>query len=451
MKASKSQVVAFESLESRELLHALHTSAHRPVAPAPVIPSAPLTMTQTNGILTINGTTGNDQITVLQSGNLFTVKNGSWSTTVSGIFSQVVVKGNGGNDTIVVDNSVKESATIYGGSGTDLITGNNAGDTFFGGTGLNTIKGGTGADTFIMLGTKGDTLTGAGGADSYWLDYSKTEVVTDLTKSLVYAGHYHQVTSYVNGSSLADPTTTESDIVNKSYSSDPLFGANGPSENDINQGYLGDCYYLSALSAVAKVDPDIIKQSIVSLGDGTFVAQMHNTRGQTVFVHMNADLPTWNTGGVAYEGLGSGNSLWAALMEKAFTYVRSGANATAPSYSTIDNGGWMSESFNALGLANSDYFPSSSTQLVSQLEKLLNAGEAVTIAISNPANGAPLIGDHAYTVDHINVDSNGNVTIVLRNPWGVDGAGNDGNNDGYVTVTPDQLYASSMGGTAAIV
>jgi hypothetical protein len=256
----------------------------------------------------------------------------------------------------------------------------------------------------------------------------------------------------LSGQAIADPTTTETSIIYKNYANDPLFASGGPSENDIYQGYIGDCYYMSALSAVAKVDPDLIRQSIVSLGDGTYAAEMHNADGQTVFVRMNADLPTWNTGGVAYAGLGTGNSLWAALLEKAFTYVRSGANPLAASYNTIDNGGWMSESFNALGLANSDYFPSSAGQLVNDLEHDLNAGDAVTIAIDNPEDGAPLIGDHAYTVDHVTTNSKGVVTsITLRNPWGVDGAGNDGDNDGYVTMTPVQLYASMMGGTAATV
>jgi hypothetical protein len=468
MKASKSPVVTFEALENREMLHALHTSvhhevvaatrhvyhasAHRTTTPAPVAPSAALSLSQSGGVLTITGTTGNDQITVLQSGNTFTVKNGSWSTTVTGTFSQIVVKGNGGNDTIVINDSVTESVTIYGGSGTDSMTGNNANDTFYGGTGYNTMTGGTGYNTFVTLGTKGDTITGGGGDDSFWLDNSRTEIVTDLTRAEINAGHYHQVSSYINGSSLADPKTTESSIIYKNYANDPLFGSGGPSENDIYQGYIGDCYYMSALSAVAKVDPDLIRQSIVSLGDGTFAAEMHTANGQTVFVHMNADLPTWNTGGIAYAGLGTGNSLWAALLEKAFTYVRSGANPLAASYSTIDNGGWMSESFTALGLANSNYFPSSASQLDSELEQLLNAGDAVTIAIENPEDGAPLIGDHAYTVDHVTTNSKGVVTsITLRNPWGVDGAGNDGDNDGYVTMTPAQLYASMMGGTAATV
>ena len=67
------------------------------------------------------------------------------------------------------------------------------------------------------------------------------------------------------------------------------------------------------------------------------------------------------------------------------------------------------------------------------------------LGINAPAQNAPLIGSHAYEV----VSTNG-TTVVLRNPWGVDGAGHDSNvNDGYVTVTAAQLFASQMGVVSA--
>jgi hypothetical protein len=75
----------------------------------------------------------------------------------------------------------------------------------------------------------------------------------------------------------------------------------------------------------------------------------------------------------------------------------------------------------------------------------------VTYAVGTVPAGAPLVGNHAYTVDHMGKDSKGNVVIVLRNPWGVDGAGSDGANDGYVTVTPQQLFAASLGAASAAV
>ena len=54
----------------------------------------------------------------------------------------------------------------------------------------------------------------------------------------------------------------------------------------------------------------------------------------------------------------------------------------------------------------------------------------------------PLFNFHMYTLTRVNTNSAGVVTsITLRNPWGFDGAGNDGNtSDGLITVTVDQIY-----------
>ena len=77
----------------------------------------------------------------------------------------------------------------------------------------------------------------------------------------------------------------------------------------------------------------------------------------------------------------------------------------------------------------------------------LAGGKAVMANILYPALGAPLVGTHAYMVAGVNFRSGTNipVSVVLRNPWGVDGAGNDGKNDGFVTVTGEQLVASMYG------
>lgn len=54
---------------------------------------------------------------------------------------------------------------------------------------------------------------------------------------------------------------------------------------------------------------------------------------------------------------------------------------------------------------------------------------------------APLVMCHMYSVASVARNAYGIITsIVLRNPWGVDGVGNDSNRyDGLVTVTPAQL------------
>lgn len=106
----------------------------------------------------------------------------------------------------------------------------------------------------------------------------------------------------------------------------------------------------------------------------------------------------------------------------------------------------MTESFSTLGVAGTGFYSfASAGQLMSTIASQLSANKAVTIGINTPALNAPLIGSHAYEV----VSTDG-TNVVLRNPWGVDGAGHDSNvNDGYVTITAAQLFASQMGVVSA--
>jgi hypothetical protein len=60
--------------------------------------------------------------------------------------------------------------------------------------------------------------------------------------------------------------------------------------------------------------------------------------------------------------------------------------------------------------------------------------------------GIPLASNHAYAIIAVNTDADGTpVSLVLRNPWGIDGAGNDGTNDGFVTITREQADAAFVG------
>jgi hypothetical protein len=468
------QVVAFEALESRELMSASHHHHHVPVAPlvapvttrvvvpiatpvtvAPVVVSNPLTITQANGILAITGNAGNDQITVSQSGNVFTIKNGSWSTTVTGTFTKLTVKGNGGNDSIKLDASVTENADLYGGAGNDSITGGSGNDRIFAGGGANVVDGGAGDDTIITVGSASDTVTGGLGTDSYWMDDSSKEIVTDASVTETAAKHVHRIGSFIggvsttlNGGTFAEPAMTDKSMVYKNFSNLPLFSASGPSEDDINQGYIGDCWYLSSLSSVAKVSPDKIRQSVVDFGDGTYGVQFTRS-GQSVFARVDGNLPSWYNQ-AAYANVVNSNgtsALWVAIMEKAMTEFM----GTTASYKNID-GGWMSTAYASLGLSTMSIYGSNAIELAKQLGAALAANKAVTLGIGSVPAGASLIGGHAYTVDHVNKDAQGNIiSITLRNPWGVDGAGNDGKNDGYVTVTPQQAYAGYIGATSATV
>lgn len=497
--AAVSNEFGLENLEARQLMSAAHghnpavsnRQAHMavvadkraakaakaakitvPPAPAPApapVSNAALGVSQVafNGglDLLINGTQGNDQITVTQNGTVFTIKNGTWSTTVTGSFKEVSVYSNGGNDSISLDASVTVNADLHGGAGNDTFTGGNGNDRIYGGTMSNVINGGAGDDILVTLNSTADSITGGLGNDSFWTDNNAAEKVLDLTAAESAAGNVHKVGSFLSvktntgtvainkviGSTsgvlttLTEPMTTESDITYKSFAGQPLFSDAGPAADDVRQGYVGDCYFLSTLSSVAKTDANLIKQSVVDLGDGTYAVQFHQN-GQSVFVRVDANLPTWSWGQLAYADKGAQGSIWTAVMEKAFTCFRNATQVAA--YSNIDSG-WMDEVYSDLGCNATDIWSATSgTQLLNVLGKALAEGKSATFAVNNAPAGSGLVSSHAYTVISVQNDAKGNPTLTLRNPWGV---GADGTGNGYITVSATVAYQAFWAAMTATV
>jgi hypothetical protein len=134
--------------------------------------------------------------------------------------------------------------------------------------------------------------------------------------------------------------------------------------------------------------------------------------------------------------------MWGSIFEKAYAFLRSGGN----SYSSL-NYGYQATTLNDLGISTSTASAASSANTVLNLiNTQLNAGHAMAVNTNGSiSGGAPLIASHVYTIIGAYTDSStGTVMIRLRNPWGVDGAGNDGVNDGIVTITYAQ-FASNFG------
>ena len=393
--------------------------------------------------LRISSLYGNDHITVKQtSAGLLIGNTGGWSTSVPPSFQQILIRGGRGTDSIIVDPSVQTDCTLYGGNGKNL------------------LQAGSGNDTLVSLGSTTDTLIGGAGRDSFWTDNSPREKILNLRADEIAGGDVHRVTVITGVASpkvrasaassrlaqqAAEPAV-DPGLGYSNFSDHPLFSAAGPSPDDIFQGAVGDCYYLATLSAIAKVDPWRIRQSILDLGDGTFLVQF--ARGASkVYVHVDSELPTFSSGSLVYANFGAGSSMWVAIVEKAYVVFQG-----PPAYAAID-GGWMDQAFASLGVSSADLSnPPSPIALLSEIAQELSAHRAVTYATSSVSDNAPLLGGHAYSVDRVNVDAQGvPVSMTLRNPWGIDGAGNDGNDDGYVTVSAQQAYDCLLGVVSAAV
>ncbi|HEX8916005.1 MAG TPA: C2 family cysteine protease [Humisphaera sp.] len=450
-----------------------------------LLAGTPLGVAEVDGQLRITGTAYNDNVAVVQSSAGLTVSTTTgWSQTFTKAYKSLLIDGGAGNDIITLDPSVTLPAVLKGGTGNDSLNGGSGNDQLFGGPGTNTLFGAGGDDILVSVGgATNDRLTGGTGRDNFWLDADKTELATDISADEA-AGAVHRVDGFANskanvttvktvkskvkvngkrvtslrqvattkvvaaskdlvGQDLVDPAkgTAASAYVN--FASHPLFGGNGPAPADVRQGQVGDCYYLSVLASVAQTRPGYLRETIVDLGDGTYAVQFKKGTG-SVYVRVDADLPTTAGGNLAYAGFGTDGSLWVALMEKAWAAFRS----PAASYPSID-GGWMDESYKAIGMTPATTMSGTGQALLAAMNAALADGKSVTFAVANPPAGSNLIGYHAYQVDRVNVGTDGKpVSVRLRNPWGVDAyASTDGLNDGYVTVSPEQAAKAMLGFT----
>ncbi len=419
--------------------------------------STPPSMPPTGGGVTINqrwmtsftelditGTSGNDNITVTQSGNTLTISANGMTQQVSGTFGDIAIWGGSGNDKITVDSSVSIDARVYGGAGTNVISDSTRG-----------------IATIVSINGAADTLTGNFSNTSFWVD--ATDIVNASTFEWnnnhvhVVSGFYEPYTSipgaagYVSstldGSNLTDPAGAGVGTTRLSASS---FWGTGPGQNDINQGSVGDCYYLTALQSLARLQTDRLRQLAVDLGDGTYAVQ-YKRNGVTQYVRVDGDLPSWSSdgsgggGSLVYNRPGGSGNQWASIMEKAYAYFRSGAN----SYSSLDIG-WMTAVYNDFGIAASTLaLPQDQNSFFSTAAAALATNKPLDIGtVTSLAPGAPLVSKHTYSVLAVSRDASGNVLVTLRNPWGTDGFNVDSNPwDGQLTILYSVLRASASSGS----
>jgi hypothetical protein len=303
-----------------------------------------------------------------------------------------------------------------------------------------------------------------GGADTITVDPSVTDTTTaetiDGAVTTINAGDpnmnvwcdsndivngtaiVHRVASFAGGvskalgASLPDPKDSGS-IIKTNLS---LFGT-GPVAADVNQGEVGDCYFLATLAAFANTDPSVLTGSAADMGDGTYTVQFGSPSTPT-YVRVNSDMPAGGFGGYMYAHPGANDTLWPAVMEKAFCYYRAGANT----YASI-NSGWMQEVYGDLGVdSNNVNMNDNESTFYSLVSTALADGNPVTFGTFEGA--ANLVGGHAYTLVNCYQDSSG-THYVFRNPWGMAGTQYE-NAQGYVTLTFAQISANFDGGTYAI-
>lgn len=384
----------------------------------------------------INGDAGDDSL----SGSLGndTMNGGLGNDNISGSIGNDLIHGDAGNDTI---NGSLDNDALYGDAGNDSIDGSIGNDSLYGGAGNDSMDGNIGNDLLISIGGgKLDIVNGGLDSDVFWTDTGANET-TDADSDEIAAGQLHRVSSFANkasieiaGQNLADPAVTSKSIKYRNFKNNPIFSSSGPSIDDIKQGSVGDCYFLAQLGSLAKLDANLIRQSIVNLGDGTFAIQLVKG-GSQAFYRIDGDLPAYSDSALVYAGLGKESSTWVALYEKAWAFARKAKN----SYASIASG-FMTEVASAFGKSNT-WGWATANGVLATLQSELAAGRSVTAGTNASQPGdSLLVGSHAYAIISITGDAGSGYSITVRNPWGVDGYSSaDGSQDGYVTITGAQF------------
>ncbi|MEH2327189.1 MAG: CARDB domain-containing protein [Nostoc sp.] len=257
-------------------------------------------------------------------------------------------------------------------------------------------------------------------ANQYWTGGSTSKT----TLGNLYAGSSTaQMEKLIGKWFLGSDRPTASSTANYKAISGSLF-QNGISADDIKQGALGDCYYVSTLSSIAQEKSNYIQNMFIDNGDNTFTVRFFNN-GVGNYITVDQYLPTDTSGQLIYASPGSSynnssNELWVGLAEKAYAQLGelgwSRPGNTTNAYSSIE-GGWMdyvTRQVTGLDATKQQVTNMSKTQLID----LVNSNKVLTAGFVNGADYG-VVNNHAYSVSSYNATSG---TFRMRNPWGVQDA-----------------------------
>jgi hypothetical protein len=201
----------------------------------------------------------------------------------------------------------------------------------------------------------------------------------------------------------------------------------GVSYQDIKQGYLGDCYFVSTLAETALKNPSIITNMFIANGDGTYTVRFFNA-GKPTYVTVDSYLPTDATGHLIYAGMGAmfnntGNELWVALAEKAYAqlnqmgFVRPGLSGNGQNSFAAIEGGYINAAQSQItGFATVPFTATTAANSFQAFVTAYNQGKEIGFASKTTPASSSVVGSHAYAVVGYNAS---NQTVVLFNPWGI--------------------------------
>ncbi|MFT7621148.1 MAG: hypothetical protein ACI9WU_000309 [Myxococcota bacterium] len=214
---------------------------------------------------------------------------------------------------------------------------------------------------------------------------------------------------------------------------DDLFNGK-PKLEDVQQGYLADCFLVAAMGAVAKQRPDIIQRMFVDHGDGTVTVTLHTmksgwlvpfgTAGSTEHnIRVKKDLPVNGSASKPTYAKGKDGQLWPGLLEKAYVHLKAKGE-----YQGVNKGGHTTDALETITGSKARSFKSvgkTDEALLIELTKALADKKPVASGsfskndiktnetLKKMATDRDVAAWHAYVVDDVK-----DGLIYMKNPWG---------------------------------
>jgi hypothetical protein len=203
--------------------------------------------------------------------------------------------------------------------------------------------------------------------------------------------------------------------------------------NDVTQGQLGDCYYLSAMATMAETNPDVIRDAIKDNGNGTYDVTFYDQHQQPTTVTVDSTFPVKRSNGrtpfARYSDVSRNDKqeTWVLVMEKAWAKFKGGYRSAEGGYGAPAMAALSGKPSTSYSLRpNPTNAPADTVGVLDwkTLEHASSKGYAMTVgsvkkdaAQTNPFyQGAnALVAQHEYFISAVDPVKK---TVTVRNPWG---------------------------------
>lgn len=279
---------------------------------------------------------------------------------------------------------------------------------------VSTVGSASGTNSYLY--GVSNALVNGNPANAYWTGGAST---SSYLGNLQVGSRANQLNELIDKWFLGrdNPTTINNTPGEYVLNTSPLFSKGGPVVADINQGSLGDCYYLAGLAAVAQDQPDLIKSMFTDNGNGTYGVRFYDDNGRPSYITVDQYVDS--------AGATNDKDKWVQLAEKAYVEFRSESSENSNNYKAIE-GGWDNGLISVTGCSTQVFYgqnyDTSSAWEAAVDNPLINAlqnHQEVLYASMQEAtdvNGrTALVAQHMYSV--LGYD-NQTDCFVLRNPWG---------------------------------